>query len=57
MAFINEDGEHACGQSVHMGQWTVKITFELYALNSVGGPSEGRSQVFFQEGSWQMPNL
>lgn len=30
-----------------LSMWTVNTTLELYALNSVGGPSEGRSTFFF----------
>lgn len=47
MAFINEDAGCACRRSLHVCLWTVNTTLELYALNGVGGPSEGRRPVFF----------
>lgn len=46
MAFVNEDGECACEWSVHVCLWTVNITLQLYALNSVGGPSEEGASFF-----------
>lgn len=49
VAFINEAAGCACAQSVCVCLWTVNTTLGLYALRSVGGPSEGRSPGFFSK--------
>lgn len=45
---VNEDAGRTCGKYVLTCVWTVNTALGLCALNSVGGPSEGRSPGFFK---------
>lgn len=49
VAFNNEAAGCTCVQSVSVCLGTVNTTLGLYALKSVGGPSEGRSSGFFSK--------